>query len=304
MRFSVKSRLLCAALPLAMLAACSDNSADYSTEEALEASADFEGAAMQAEAVADAAAEASGSTPSLPSFGELEVNLPKLAYSYNFAWRLPGADIPKLQRRHADLCEQQGPASCQIVGMSRNGEFDDDVTGQLQLAVATRHARAFGALLEDTTVEAGAEQVSANITADELSKNIVDTEAQITARTELRDRLREVLRTRKGTVQELVEAERSVARVNQEIDQARSWLKEMEGRVAYSRVTVDYRSGVAVTNDFLAPIQGVLNSLGSILGFIVAGLILGLAILGPIFGIVWAGRKINRRISTPEPSEG
>ena len=161
---------------------------------------------------------------------------------------------------------------------------------------------AFGALLEKEATDSGAEQISANIQAEELSKAIVDTEARLDARTALRDRLQEVLRTRKGSVRELVEAERSVAQVNEEIDQARSWLGEMKGRVAYSRVNIRYETGAIVTNDFLAPIQGVVGSMGSIFGFIIAGLMLLLAIGLPIGGAVWAGRTINRRFRSTVPN--
>lgn len=289
------------ALPLLALGACSQGTDDTAQMDAVEANAEYASASIAAEEMADAVAEVAGAGQSaLPDLGGLEVSLPMLAYVYDFAFRMPGDDIGKLQRRHADLCEQQGPASCQIVGMSKSGEQGDEVTGMLQLAVATRHARAFGALLEKEAGDSGAEQVSAEISAEELSKQIVDTEAHLRARTELRDRLMEVLRTRQGDVRELVEAERSVARVNQEIDQARSWLKEMQGRVAFSRVTVRYETGMPVGNDFMRPIASVVGSLGSIFGYVIAALIALGAVALPVGGVVWAGRRINRRFSRSE----
>lgn len=289
-----KALVFCAVSALA-LAACGEAERDVVD------TADFDAAAMEAESTAeavagsDAMAAADGGLANLP---DLEVGLPKLAYVYDFAFRLVGEDIGTLQRRHADLCEQQGPTSCQIVGMSKTGEDADEVTGELELAVATRHARAFGALLEKEANEIGAEQLSAEIEAEELSKQIVDTEAQLRARTQLRDRLEEILRTRRGDVRELVEAERSVAQVNQEIDQARSWLNEMRGRVAYSRVTVRYETGQPVANAFWRPIAGVLGSLGGILGFVIAGLIALGAVALPIAGVVGAGRWANRRFGS------
>jgi hypothetical protein len=267
------------------LTACSENSGDSSTlavEEATEAPA--------AEMAADAASE----TATLPNLGAIPVNLPQLAYIYDYRWAMPAAEIGGLQRRHASLCEQQGPAICQIIGMTKTGEDEGDVTGKLEMAVASRQARAFGALLEDEAQDAGAQQVAAEIASEELSKQLVDTEARLRARTELRDRLQQVLRSRKGTVEELVEAERSVAAVNEEIDQAKSWLKEMEGRVAYSRVTVHYETGTPVTSDFLAPVTGALGSLGSIFGYLVAFLILVGAVALPIGGMIWLARRLNR----------
>lgn len=241
------------------------------------------------------AVEAVGAAPTEPS---LASPLPELAYTYGLAFEMPATDIGKLMRRHADLCEQQGPASCRIVGMDLSGEPErDDVSGKLQLAVAAPHARALTALLEKEADGLGAEQTATTIGSDEVSKTIVDTEARIRAREELRDRLIEVLRTSKGGVKDLVEAERQVAAVNEEIDQARSWLAETKGRVAFSRMDIDYGPGAAVGSAFLAPIAGAIGSLGSVLGMTIAALLVLAAVLGPIAALVWAGRRINRRFS-------
>ncbi len=268
------------------LAACSE-SGDYAEEAAFDAE-------MSTDAAADSAMSASEDTAAIPALGDIPITMPKLAYTYDYKWRMPASEIGPLQRRHASLCEQQRPGSCQILAMNKSGEEASEVRGTLQMAVASRQARAFGALLEDEAEDAGAEQVSAEIASDELSKQLVDTEARLRSRTELRDRLLDVLKTRRGTVEELVEAERNVARVNEEIDQVRSWLKEMEGRVAYSRVTVRYETGVPVSSDFLAPVQGAVGSLGSIFGYLVAIMILLGSVAIPIGGAVWLVRRLTR----------
>ncbi len=233
--------------------------------------------------------------PNEPEIAPAAANLPKLAYQYGFEYSLPAQDMSGLMRRHANICEQQGPTSCQILGMDLTGEIEDgNRSGVLHLAVATRHARAVGALLEDEANDADAEQLSANISTDELSKQLVDTQARIETRTALRDRLMQVLKTRKGTVQELVEAERGVAQVNEEIDQARSWLNEMKGRVAFSKVDIRYQSAEAIGSDFLDPIKGAVGSLGSILGVMAAALILILTVVLPIGGVIYAVKRLTR----------
>lgn len=290
-----------AAASLLALGACQeaqrDEAASYDAAEPAEAMA-------ESAAGADATVEQATTSSPIPKLARIPVSLPQLAYDYDYRWRMPAAEIGALQRRHASLCEQQGPASCQILGMSKTGEEEGEVRGVLEMAVASKQARAFGALLEDEAEDAGAEQVSAEIASEELSRNIVDTEARLAARTELRDRLLQVLKTRKGTVAELVEAERSVAQVDEEIDQARSWLKEMQGRVAYSKVTVNYETGTPVTSDFLGPVTGVLGSLGTIFGYMLAILIIVCAVALPIGGIVWASRALGRRMAPPAGSEG
>ncbi len=287
-----KSLILFATVTLA-LGACSEAGSDPAATEA----ADM---AVQSEPAVAEAAETAATNPAVPALGAIPVSLPQLAYLYDYRWQMPAAEIGALQRRHASLCEQQGPTICQIIGMTKSGEDDSEVTGELQMAVATRQARAFGALLEDEAEDAGAEQIAAEIASEELSKQLVDTEARLRARTELRNRLQEVLRTRKGSVEDLVEAERSVAAVNEEIDQARSWLKEMQGRIAFSRVTVHYETGTPVTSDFLAPVTGALGSLGSIFGYLAAFLILAGAVVLPLGGIVWGARALSR-LKAPAP---
>lgn len=230
---------------------------------------------------------------SLPS-GDIPVGMPRIAYVYSYGFRVPGPRIPTLQQRHADLCESRGPQTCRIIAMEQTGVEGEYAAGTLRLAVASSEARAFGKQLATIAEGAEGEQVSAAISGEDLSKRIVDTEARLRARTLLRDRLMEVLATRRGTVPELVAAERGVAQVNEEIDQARSWLSEMKGRVAYSRLDITYESGQQSSGGFMEPVRGAFGSLGRILGTFAAVLIvlgavgvpLGLGALG-----VWRLRR-------------
>ena len=280
------------------MTACSQADQSESAAEVVEAATD-------SAAPAGASSEISDST--LGDREEIPATMPQLAYDYGLSYRLSSGEIGKLMRRHANVCEQQGPMSCRIIGMDLLGDAEnDDARGTLQLAVAAPHARAVSALLEREADDAGAEQVSATIGSEEVSKAVVDTEARIRAREELRDRLMEVLRTRKGSVKELVEAERSVAAVNEEIDQAKSWLAETKGRVAFSRMDIDYAPAAGVGTEFTAPIEGALGSLGGILGGTVAVLIvllaIGLPVGGAIAGLVWLRRRLAVR-NTPRNEE-
>ena len=275
---------LMAGAAMLMLAGCSEANEQGTSEQAL--AVDTTSPMMVSTPEEDEASAEIAGLPALPP------NLPRIGYSF----RLPSAEISSLMRRHADRCESQGPAVCYIVGMGLRGNADrEDLQGTLQLAVASSQARAFGAALEAEAEDAGAEQVSASIASEELSKQMVDTEARIRARSELRDRLMEVLQTRRGTVQELVEAERSVAQVNEEIDQARSWLEQMRGRVAFSSVTVSYESDIAPASDFWAPVRSALGSLGSIMGTLVALLIFAAAVGMPLAAGLFGIHRLRRR---------
>lgn len=300
MRNSLK---LLAPVSLLALAACGaetdTGNADYEIGE----SAAEEAASVAADAATDVdvSAEAGESIASegglapLPDLPDIPVTLPKMAYIFDYGFRLAGDAIAPLQQQHADMCEAQGPYSCRIVSLSRTGEEEDEIRGELQLAVASDKARGFGALLSAAAEAADAEAFRANIQGEDLSKSIVDTEARVRSRIALRDRLMEVLRTRQGKVEELVEAERQVAAVNEEIDQAQSWLKEQQGRVAFSRMTLTYESATP-GGSFLRPVESALGSLGSIFGGLAAiAILLGslaLPVLAGIFGV----RALRRRL--------
>jgi len=303
-----KSLLLLAPISLLALAACSmeedaaDNSGVVSQSVSTEpAAADAAVDAAEDAAAAAAPPEAIGGTD-IPH-ADIPVSLPKLAYAFDYGFRLAGDAIAPLQQQHADMCEAQGPYVCRIVSMTRTGEDEDEIQGQLQLAVASDKARGFGALLTASAEAADAEAFRANITGEDMSKSLVDTEARLRSRIALRDRLMEVLETRRGKVEELVEAERQVAAVNEEIDQAQSWLREQQGRVAFSTMTLTYESATP-GGSFLKPIQSVLGSLGSIFGTLVAFVILVGSVVVPILGGIFGIRALRRKYALPAAEVG
>ena len=301
-----KALILLAPVSLIALAACG-NEADHANapfgEPAVEAVAD---AVVAAEAVSDTG-EASAEPPAdseLAALGarpNIPLALPKMAYGFDLGFRLAGEDIVPLQQEHADMCEALGPSNCQIVQLTSSGEVDEEVRGELQLAVAADKARGFAKVLSGAATQAGAEAFRANIQGEELSKSIVDTEARLRSRIALRDRLLEVLETRRGKVEELVEAERSVAAVNEEIDAVQSWLREQKGRVAFSRMTISYETATP-GGSFLKPVEGAVGALGSIFGVLVALLIVLGAIVGPLLAGVLGIRHLTRRMNR-EPRE-
>ncbi|MEW4448506.1 DUF4349 domain-containing protein [Qipengyuania sp. JC766] len=243
---------------------------------------------------------------------EIPVSTPQIAYTYQYGFRVANGAIAGLQSRHVELCEAKGPTVCRIISMEQSEDEGDYGFGTLQLEVAAPQARSFGTELATVAEQQDGEQISASIAGEDLSKQIVDTEARLRARTLLRDRLMEVLRNRQGTVAELVEAERGVAQVNEEIDQATSWLAEMRGRVAFSDVTVRYSSGSPSSGGFLEPIRSVFGALGSILGTVIAVLIALIVVAVPVglvvWAIVWGVRRIriaaSRKPGPDNPKEG
>ncbi|MBY6218373.1 DUF4349 domain-containing protein [Qipengyuania aquimaris] len=242
-------------------------------------------------------AQSSGSDTIPPSAtSEVPVGMPQVAYTYAYGFRVAPNLIRPMQEKHADMCEAKGPQVCRIVSMNSGESQGDYAYGSLQIAIASGEARTFGKALTATSEGMNGELVSSSIQGEDLSKRIVDTEARLRARTVLRDRLMDVLRNRRGTVAELVEAERGVAQVNEEIDQARSWLNEMRGRVAYSTMTLEYESGTPSEGGFADPIRNAWGSLATIFGNLIAiFMVLGLVVL-PIGLLVWGLIRLFKRI--------
>lgn len=183
---------------------------------------------------------------SAPSTDPIAVGVPQLAYAYMLAYRLPGPKIADAQQAHLALCQRLGPTRCQLVSM-RNGSSDEGYKdANLQLRVASGIAQSFRADLTREIADAGGRPAETSITAEDVSKDLVDTEARIRQREILVVRLTDMLRNRQGRVSELVEAERSVAAAQEELDQAKGWLGQLRTRVALSEFRINYLPAVAV----------------------------------------------------------
>ena len=300
------TRYLLATAAMLGLASCSsgsENSADFEMEmaqgEAMDAAAPAEAVATRNQA-ADAAEEITPGTSN--SASEIPVSIPQIAYSYQYGFRLPASDIPKAQQTHVELCEKRGPRTCRVLNMENSGGEGDYATGMLHLEVAAKQARGFGGQLAEAVDDYGGSQIAASISGEDLSKQIVDTEARLRSRVLLSQRLTELLRTKSGSVKELVEAERAVTQVNEEIDQARSWLKEMRGRVAFSKIIVNYQSGAPGSGGFLRPIREAIGGIASILGTSIGGAITLFAVLLPWILVFALAIYLRRRFKSHDRS--
>lgn len=189
----------------------------------------------------------------------IPVAVPQIAYSFTLGYRLPAAAIAGAQQAHIDLCNRLGPR-CQLVAMQRASGDDGTESAHLKLRIASAIAQQASTDLTTAVGKAGGRAVDTQISAEDVSKDLVDTDARLRQREILVGRLTEMLRGRQGKVGELVEAERSVAQAQQELDQAKGWLGELRRRVAYSDLSISY---APVTAPVAAPTrQGFLGQIG------------------------------------------
>lgn len=185
----------------------------------------------------------------------LTVTLPKIAYDYKYNFLLPADLVAATQRGHIAACDRLGLARCQLV----SSESGNSNAASLKLRVASDIARRFSADLVASVAKAGGRAVDQSISAEDVSKEISDTNARIHQRELLIQRLTQILQTRAGKVSELVEAERSVAAAQEELDRAKAWLTELQGRVAMSDVEITYRAIISGASPPASRDQGPLS---------------------------------------------
>ena len=221
----------------------------------------------------------------------------QIAYTYSFGYRVAADDVAAVQRAHVALCDRLGPARCRIASMSRDSGDGRFVQAGLTLLVDARIARQFGDRLDAAVSGAGGEVSQRGIQAEDLSKQIVDTEARLRGKEALAQRLLALLGSRRGKVGELVEAERAYAQAQEELDAARSWLAEMRGRVAQSRLEISYTSQRPAGGGFLQPVREAFREAGQVLGASLAALVTFTVALLPwallLWLLLWTVRRLG-----------
>jgi hypothetical protein len=261
----MKKQLLSLAL-IAMLGAC--GSAEQSDEAGSTAAFDAGGSAEEAAAPRQAGAE-------------IPAQVPQIAYTYSFGFRLPSDKVSATQEAHLKLCERQGPSRCRVVTMERSASSGNFVSGRLELQVAAPLASAFGDRLVASAASAGADTVDRGITTEELSKQIVDADARIRTKQALVDRLTALLATRSGDIAQAVEAERAINAAQEELERARAWVAEMRGRVAMSKIEISYESESRLAGGFTEPLRKSLSAMGGLVGSSLALIVTIVAVLLP-----------------------
>lgn len=262
-------------------------------------------------------ATASAPQPSGPSQPAGPTPVLFLAYSYAMNLEIPSQRLASVMDRHVQACQAAGPRVCQLIGSSRTGDPESQMQGYLSLRAEPNWLNTFKGGMANEADEAGGRMVGETTNSEDLTRQMVDTEARLRAQTELRNRLQELLRTSRGRLSDLLEVERELARVQSEIDSVQSQLAVMRTRVAMSELTIQYNSSPRpVGSDTFEPLrQAFANFLGIIVGgfaaiiVIIAGLIPFAVVLIPIGWLLlrWrrsrGGRFFNRRASAPTPPE-
>lgn len=238
-----------------------------------------------------------------------------LAYAYAMGLEVPSDRLSEIMDRHLQACQTAGPRLCQLIGSNRSGDPDSQMNGSIYLRGEPAWLQTFMAGINNDAEQAGGRTISRAVNSEDLTRQIVDTEARMRALTSLRDRLQALLRDRPGRLSDLLEVERELARVQGELDAITSSLAVMRTRVSMSELTLSYQSEPrSVGSDTFRPLRDAFASfLGIIVGgfaaiiVIIAGLIPFAVILVPLGWLLlrWrkrrGGRFINRNAAPNTP---
>jgi hypothetical protein len=188
-----------------------------------------------------------------------------LAYAYTMALEVPGDRLPGVMDAHVAACRSAGLRLCQLVGSERDGDPASALRGSLSLRAEPAWLQRFMQGVQRDAASADGRVTGQTTTTEDLTRDIVDTEATLRAKRGLRDRLQQLLATRPGDLADLLSVERELARVQGEIDSTESNLAAMRTRVAMSALTIEYASTPrAVASGTFEPLRL------AVLGFLVA----------------------------------
>lgn len=252
-------------------------------------------AATDAAASAGPAADGAASAPASPG-PVIPAGPPMLAYEYDYGIETPAKQVKALMARHETACAAAGQSRCQVVASNLREIDEDRLGGTLELRASPVWLKTFRDGVGGEAKAAGGRIISSQVTSEDLSRQIVDTEARLRAMTTLRDRLQALLASRPGKLSDLVEIERELARVQGDIDSSQSQLAVMRGRVTMSSLTIRYSStGTIAPRGVWSPLVGAFTDFIGIVAFTLAAMVRLIAWLLPWVliggGLLWVFRK-------------
>jgi hypothetical protein len=225
---------------------------------------------------------------------------PGVAFSYEYAFRLPAVKIAAAQEAHAQACEKLGVGRCRITGMRYRVNGENAIEGMLSFKLDPALARDFGKRGIDAVTTAGGALVDAEITGTDAGAAITQAQTdKARAESELKRIDRELARTDLKTDERIqLQSQRSDL-VNQ-VAGAKNTTSEQEQALANTPMTFAYESGPAVRGfDASAPVTSSINTLLSSAQITLAAVLGIAALLGPpaiLLALLWlAWRSLRRR---------
>jgi hypothetical protein len=205
-----------------------------------------------------------------------------LAYTHARGIEVPANRVEALMKQHVEACNAAGPRVCLVVGANAYSYGEDNVSARLDLRANPTWLKSFLAGLEGDASKAGGKIKSSNTLTEDLTRQIVDTEATLRAQKTLRDRLQDLLSDRPGKLGDLLEIERELARVQGGIDSYESTLVVMRQRVETSALGIEYSSApTPFTESAWGPLTDALNNFGLNMAAALGSIVTFFAVFAP-----------------------
>jgi hypothetical protein len=260
--------------------------------------------AFDAQALASAPA-AERKAAAEPGPGGVEAAVRRyLAVRHDLQVETPPEGVADAWRQAEAACLAMG---CEILSSSLSGEDDPQrAAAQLDARVPPDQVEAF---LARATQSGRVGRHSK--TSEDMTGQVLDTEARIKNMSEFRDNLRRLMAQPGATVKDLIEVERELVRVQSDLDSLASQRKALAQQTERVRVSLQFTARPSVLERGMwAPVKGAVLGAGHMLGHSVAGLITFLVAVLPwllvLLATAWAGRALwrRRRRSAARAKEG
>lgn len=167
---------------------------------------------------------------------------PMLAMAYRLGLAVPAAQVRPLMESHQEACERAGTDQCQVLAASADAAQGERATASLTLRATPAWVRLFRDRAEADAKDLGGKIEVSGAEGDDLSTQITDEGAAQQARAAERARLTELMRRRTRNLDQTLQIEQEITRVQGEMDQASSELAAMKDRIVMQTVTVSYES--------------------------------------------------------------
>lgn len=183
--------------------------------------------------------------PSVPTTPTGEPSVEQyIAYSHNLGLTLPKGGVDPMMAAHTAACRAAGPSTCIVINSNLYSQEEDYASGNLSIRAAPAWIETFMASVDADTEKAGGEITQRSTSAEDLTRQIIDTGARLDAQKTLQGRLLNLLERRDGELGELLQIERELARVTGDIESIEAQLKTLRLRVSMSSLTIGYQTKV------------------------------------------------------------
>lgn len=219
-----------------------------------------------------------------------------LAYRYDYSVRLPGEGLAGLHGAHVAACEAAGLNQCQVIHASTQNAGTENAYAHLTLRAAPAWIARFREGLSAQLEGAGGSVISEQTGVEDLTTQIVDGEARLRARITLRDRLQAMLEQREARLEELIQVERELARVQSDIESRESVIAALRRRVSMSELSLNYQPLLtpASASNF-DPVREAIDSMSWTFSESLGALITFLAGLAPWLVLIIPGAWLIQR---------